>query len=270
MGFLGNRITAIARYASEVVRHGMPETTEPLDREVIFLLCGVGRTHFAATIVRHVLRERNTPIGTVLFDWQFGIPGEVWTDLMWYRRNRVMGGTLARRVVAFRRQYPESRIHVFAHSGGCGVGVFALESLHGRQLVDTLVLSAPAIKPTYNFAPALRTVQRAYALVSRRDRFVLGAGTRIFGTTDRAFAQSGGRLGFRIPPNLTPEEVNRYSRLKEIHWSPSFQPDGHYGGHTGWCNTKWLSKHFLPILRGEPNLPTQEVRPVQAALRASE
>ena len=260
MGFLGNRTSAVAQYVSEVARYGLPEFTGPLDREVIFVLCGVGRSHFTGAVLRRALRrEGTTDVGTVLYDWQFGLPGEIWTDLMWLRRNRVMGARLARRIIAFHRAHPGARIHVLAHSGGAGVAVFALESLHGRPLVETLVLSAPALRPTYNLAPALRTVRRAYGLVSPRDRFLLGIGTRIFGTTDRAFTAAAGYRGFRIPPNLTSEEDMLYSRFREIRWSPSFKQDGHHGGHTGWCDTTWLAKHVLPILRGETTLPTSVI-----------
>ena len=260
MGFLANRASAVAQYVSEVSRYGLPEVTGPLDREVVFVVCGVGRTHHMAAALRRALRRAGTTdVGTVLYKWQFGLPGEIWTDLMWLRRNRVMGARLARRITAFHRAHRGARIHVLGHSGGAGVAVFALESLRGRPLVETLVLSAPALKPSYNLAPALRTVRRAYGFVSPRDRFLLGIGTRIFGTTDRAFTTAAGCQGFRVPPKLTSEDEMLYSRFREIRWSPSFKKDGHHGGHTGWCDTAWLAKHVLLILRGDPALPASVI-----------
>ncbi len=246
MQFLTSRITIVSQYLTERVRYGTPELVGTIGDEVLFVLDGVGRFQFAPLMVRRVLREKTDPMATVLYDWQFGMIGEIWTDLMWHRRNRLMGAKLARKLLAFRREYPNTTIHMLAYSGGAGIAVFACEHLCGRRLLETLVLACPAVSPEYNLAPALRAVKRCYALVSPYDRFILGAGTSVFGTTDRRFTPAGGCVGFRRPKDLSTEEVTSYARLRETTWSPALRKVGHPGGHTGWVSVRFLSHHLLP------------------------
>ena len=42
VGVLADRATVMGRYFVELARRGLPATTEPLEREVVFLLDGVG------------------------------------------------------------------------------------------------------------------------------------------------------------------------------------------------------------------------------------
>jgi hypothetical protein len=177
---------------------------------------------------------------------------------MWCRRNREKGRELAARITAF-RESNNAIVHVVAFSGGCGLAVWGCEGLE-KQLVDTLILAAPAIHPDYNLAAALHNVRRCYALVSERDRWILGLGTTIFGTTDRRFASSAGRLGFRRPAGLSAAESAAYDRLREVRWTPALRSMGHRGGHTGWAKVQFLREHLVPLLQGSPQLSTHEVQ----------
>jgi hypothetical protein len=262
MGILVERIRLLSACADELVRFGLPEVTGPVDREVLFLVDGVGGFQAAPLMVRRALRKEGVTLGTVLFVWQYGLVGEVWTDLMWLRRNRVMGARLARKLLAFRRAHPRTVIHLVAFSGGAGIAVFACERLRGRRIIDTLILACPALSPAYNLGPALQEVHRCYALVSERDILILGLGTRIFGTIDRRFLASAGKVGFCIPGGIPPQNLRAYQRLLEVPWSPSFTRDGHYGGHTSWAGETFLRRHLPGMLRGEPDLPVRKVQPV--------
>lgn len=262
MGVLADRARVITTYLSERARYGMPEASGPLGREVLFLLDGVGGLQAGPLMVRRALRNSDaSTLGTILFTWQYGVPGEIWTDLMWVRRNRLMGAKLARRLLAFRRTHPEARIHVVAFSGGAGVAVFACERLRGRRLMETLVLACPALSPAYNLGPALQAVGRCYALVSHRDTWILGFGTVIFGTVDRRFSPAAGQLGFRTPTGISTEDARAYERLREIRWSPALRRVGHHGGHTGWAGTAFLQRYLPEMLRGEVSLPLHRVQP---------
>lgn len=256
MGFLTTRLQAMSLYLWDRFRFGIPEYDGPLAEDVLFVLDGVGGFQFVPLFVRRALRDVGASMGTVAFRWQFGLVGEIWTDLMWLRRNRVMGARLARKILSVHRRHPAARIHLFACSGGAGIAAFACESLRGRQVVDTAILACPALSPGYNLAPALRAVRRCYALVSHCDRWILGAGTRLFGTMDRCFGASGGLRGFRIPPELAPADSALYDRLREIRWTPALRRDGHHGGHTGWPMPRFLRRHLLPLIQGTPLLPT--------------
>jgi hypothetical protein len=81
----------------------------------------------------------------------------------------------------------------------------------------------------------------------------------VFGTTDRRFVSAAGRVGFRLPSELTDEERGLYDRLKTVQWSPAMKRDGHHGGHTGWLVERFLQAHLAPTLRGETTLPVVSV-----------
>lgn len=255
------RTRLITSYLSELFRHGVPEVVGPLDREVIFLADGVGGFQSAPIMIRKVFRELDEPVGTIVYRWQFGVPGEIWTDLMCLRRNRVMAAKLARKILAFRRENPNTKIHLLGYSGGGGIATFACEQLRGRRVIDTLILACPALSSHYNLAPALRAVTRAYVFVSHRDSVVLGAGTWIFGTIDRVHGRSAGMSGFKRPAGLSAADRECYDRCREIWWDSSLRSLGHYGGHAGWGWSGFLKPHLLPILCGEPLLPALEVKP---------
>lgn len=269
-----DRAELIRAYCIELARFGVPEVSGRLDGEILVLLDGVGGLQAAPLMVRRALRKEGAAIGTVLYKWQFGLPGEIWIDLMWLRRNRVMGCHLARRILALRRKFPNTRLHIMAYSGGAGIAVFACEQLARRvararragpdesdshQMIESLILACPALSSKYNFAPALRVVQRAYALVSHRDALILGLGTRLFGTTDRRYESAGGRVGFQVPANLPTEDGAIYDRFREIRWSRDWRSDGHSGGHVGPASVAFLRRHLLPLLRGEPLLPAHRL-----------
>lgn len=245
-------IRRIGRYLLERMQNGIPRTTGVPDEEVLFLVDGVGGFQFCAVMVRRALRLEGSRLATVLFDWQCGLTGEIFTDLCWHRRNRYLAAKLARTLRTFRREHPHTKIHLFAVSAGTGIAVFACEQLGGRRLIDTLVLACPALSPTYNLAPALRTAIRTYGLVSTRDSVLLGLGTRIFGTVDREFTQSAGRVGFSMPKNISDPDKEAYARLGEIRWSAKMRELGNKGGHSGWVSVPYLRRHLLPMVAGRP------------------
>lgn len=259
MGFLATRISTVSLLVSERSRHGLPEQTGDAEREALFILDGVGGFQIAPLAIRKALRALGSDLGTVVYCWQYGLMGEIWTDLCWLRRNRVMGAKLARKLLAFRRSHPKTAIHMIAVSGGAGIAVFALETLRGRRLIDTLILASPALSPGYNLGPALRCVERGYAWISRKDTGILGLGTTIFGTTDRRHCGAAGQVGFRLPPDVKEPDRQAYRRFRELHWTEELTSLGHRGGHSGYVAVPFLKRHLLPTLQGEPLLDTQAV-----------
>lgn len=257
MQFLTTRIRTLTTYADELTHHGLPRQVGDPTREVLFVLDGVGGMQFMPVLTRRALREEGIPLATIFDHWQCGLRGEIWTDLMWHRRNRVVAARFARLMLRYRRRFPDARMHLLGCSGGAGIAVFALESLRGRVPVDTLLLVGPGLSPTYYLAPALQSVQRCYALISAKDTFILGMGTRVFGTTDRRYVAAAGCTGFRVPLGLDAAGRAAYDRLAEIHWTPEFTQWDHYGGHTGWTAVPFLRAHLMPLLRGRPTLPTR-------------
>ncbi len=253
------RISLIRRRIAERIRYGRVPGDTSSDGPVIVVVDGVGRFQFAPYAIRRALRELGSEIEVIQYDWQFGLTGEIWTDLMWLRRNRVMGARLARHLLRLRRRCRGRPIHLYALSGGCAIAVFACESLRGRDVLASLVLAAPALSAGYNLGPALTVVGHGYALVSRLDKVVLGAGTRIFGTSDRQFVSAAGMVGFERPPGLPDEHTRGYDRCRQIRWSRPLVGEGHSGGHAGWIAAEIL-RHYLPgLLAGTTELPTESI-----------
>jgi len=256
MGILRERFSVVTRSFLDRFRFGLPVQTGVIKDELLFILNGVGGFQFSPLMIRRMVRTQGLALPTEFYRWQFGLPIEIFSDLMWLRRNRVQGAKVARRLLAIKRENPNLRLHVIAYSGGAGIGVFACESLKGRSVIDTLILAAPALSRHYNLAPALRAVDRCYVLVSAGDTVILGLGTRLFGTTDRKFERSAGMIGFAMAPDATADERVQYNeKLREIHWSKGLRSFGHHGGHTGWLTQPFLRDHLLSLLRGEPTLP---------------
>lgn len=260
MGILRERFSVVTQSFLDRFRFGLPVQTGVIKDELLFILNGVGGFQFSPLMIRRMVRTQGLALPTEFYRWQFGLPIEIWSDLMWLRRNRVQGAKVARRLLAIKRENPNLRLHVIAYSGGAGIGAFACESLKGRAVIDTLILAAPALSRHYNLAPALRAVERCYVLVSAGDTAILGLGTRLFGTTDRCFAPSAGMVGFAVPPRATAAEQALYDgKLREIHWSKELTSFGHHGGHTGWLTQPFLRDHLMSLLGGEPTLPARRV-----------
>ncbi len=65
---------------AETLRYGTPELVGTIGDEVLFVLDGVGGFQIARLMVRRVLREKADAMATVLYVWQFGMVGEIWTE----------------------------------------------------------------------------------------------------------------------------------------------------------------------------------------------
>jgi len=269
MGFLTTRVVAVSDYLAERVRHGLPAEDFHVSGHAVLVIDGVGGFQFAPALVQRALRLEGSSRNILMFRWQTAVVGDIWTDLCWHRRNRLMAARLARGLRAWRRRNPHGRLDVVAFSAGAAIAVFACEQLRGRPFVETMVLACPALSRKYNLGPALRAVRRCIALISRRDRFLLGAGTRLFGTVDRRFEPAAGLRGFALPDAVPPEDRAAYARLREIWWDPSLHVLGHHGGHTGWGRVSFLRKHLLAMLDGAPHLPTHPVFGLEPAHDAS-
>lgn len=255
MGVVLDRVSVARAYLREMFGHGLPEFVRPGEREIVMILDGVGGFQFVPLLARKVLREADVPISSTWFRWQMPIPGLMLVDLMWRSRNQRRAAILADKLLALHRDQPDAKIHIISYSGGTGVAVFALELLKGRVPIETLLLFAPAISPTYNLGPALRSVQRTYVMMSCKDTWLLGAGTRIFGTMDRRRVRSAGMVGFRVPLDLSPPDQQAYRRIRVIEWCEEFRRYGHSGGHTGWAQVPFLRQHLRSLLAGQPSLP---------------
>jgi len=255
MGPIVNRASALYHYALEQAKHGHPEVVGSPAPQTLIVLDGVGGLLFGPLMVRRAMRLAGCRAATIIFDWHRSFRGDLLCDLMMLNRNKLEAARLVRRILAIRREDPDTEIHLIGFSGGGGIAVFAAERLPREGLIDTLVLLAPALSPTYDLTGALRRVRRCYVTTSPRDVFLLGIGTGIFGTIDRKRTRGAGLTGFLRPPDITSNQVHLYDRLRQIRWTRELKADGHHGGHTAWASVRYLRRHLPALLHDKPLTP---------------
>lgn len=118
--------------------------------------------------------------------------------------------------------------------------------------VDQVVLVQPAISPGYDLSRALKHVKRnMYYTSSPGDWFVLGVGTRVFGTSDGQKSDAAGFVGFRPPPTA---DARQYRKLVEIKYDPAWIRWGDFGSHTGALSTSFAFHVLAPLLTGNPHV----------------
>jgi hypothetical protein len=78
---------------------------------------------------------------------------------------------------------------------------------------------------------------------NRRDEFILGWGTKTFGTMDRQFTVAAGKVGFK-------DNRGRLlsGSVEQVPWTREWRAFGHFGGHAGWASAEWASHVLAPYL----------------------
>lgn len=221
----------------------------------VFVLDGVGGIMLVPLCVRRGLWDAGVPWSVELYDWHSGPRGELLGDLIAYRRNQRKAAVFAEVLTARRRQYPDVPLHVVAFSGGSGLAAFAIEKLPADVQLDVVVLGCSALSPHYRLTGMLQHVRRCVALVSRRDVFLIGVGTTLFGTMDRRFRPGAGLRGFRRPTPFDDADACAYQKLHQLQWQPHMANLGHYGHHVGCATSAFTSHTIAPILFGTCDAP---------------
>jgi len=191
------------------------------------------------------LKEGGAAGRVELFDWTCRDP---WIDaLQAYGRNHDQARRVADKIAAHVRAAPRAGAIVTAESGGAGIAVWALEDLPGGVMVDDVVLIAPALSPAYDLSAALRHVRhRVYYFSSPGDWFILGWGTRVYGTIDGQHTDAAGLVGFHPPVTADPAQ---YRKLVEVKYDPGWWRYGNFGSHAGGMSSTFAREVLAPLLR---------------------
>jgi pimeloyl-ACP methyl ester carboxylesterase len=171
------------------------------------------------------------------------------------QRHRSEARKIAAELTRLYRENPHRRIYLTSHSAGTGVAAFALAQLPDDVRIESWLLLASALSPQYDLSPALRPVRtKAYSLYSPHD-WIVGWGTRNFGTIDRIKTDSGGLIGFTPPENAA--DVWQYEKLVQIPYDNDWMRLGNNGDHIGTMMPRFSRQMLAPLLlTGE--LPTVE------------
>ena len=201
-----------------------------------------------------------------LYDWTCHDP---WIHaLQAYTRNHQQAQRVAELIVSKYRADPRAKLILTAESGGTGVAVWALERLPKNVEVQSLLLIAPALSPEYDLTEALRHVRgKAYAFISGGDWFMLGAGTRLYGTIDGKRTEAAGLVGFHRPPRA---DAGQYHKLVEMKYDPNWIIWGNFGSHSGGMSSAFARHVLAPLLiRSEAREAPQGLQSERAAARLS-
>jgi hypothetical protein len=228
---------------------------------------GVGGFDVCGTGLRYVLGRVGMPYAIHVFPWGHGL-GRWLSDLTDVPHRDRKAKLLAQIVLRFKERNPTDPVYLIAKSGGCAVVVEALEKL-GENAVERVVLLAPALSPAYDLTAALRAVAKEMVVFwSPLDVFILGVGTRIFGTADRVRTAGAGLVGFRIPASGSGQErARQYAKLNQVRWRVRMASSGYLGGHFGPDSPVFLRKYVVPLLRSGPGAESRIDGQDQAAAR---
>jgi hypothetical protein len=217
----------------------------PPPKPYLLHLPGIGGERSIDRMLTQGLVQGGVEAEVEIYDWT---ATDVGLNALYARqRHQHEANVVARRITERFRADPRIRIYISAHSGGTGIALWALEKLPPDVKVESLLMLASAMSPTYDLSPALAHVRgKAYALYSPYDP-VLGIGTRMFGTIDGIKTDAAGRVGFIKPPNAA--DPRQYEKLVSIGFNPAWIPLSNIGDHVGPMMRPFAREVLAPLLR---------------------
>lgn len=222
-------------------------TAVPASVARIWFLPGIGGTPGTTADALCGMVDGGAAGEIVYFAWNTYNPSP--RNLWSYEENHARARRLADDITAFARANPDATIDIVAHSGGAGVALFAIEYLTDDVRLRNVLLCHPAISPTYPLDATLRHLTGDLVLFrSDYDTLLLGVGTTLFGTVDRRFTESAGKVGFDLAAAAA--DAGLREKVVQIAWDP--QRDGalgHLGGHHGMLIYDWNRTRVGPWLR---------------------
>ena len=217
----------------------------PPPKPYLLHLPGIGGERSIDRMLTQGLVQGGVEAEVEIYDWTATDSGL--SALYARQRHQREADVVARKITARFRADPPTRIYVSGHSGGTGIALWALEKLPPDVKVESLLMLASAMSPTYDLSLALAHVRgKAYALYSPYDP-VLGIGTRMFGTIDGIKTDAAGRVGFTRPPGAA--EPRQYEKLVSIGFDPAWIPLSNIGDHVGPMMRPFAREVLAPLMR---------------------
>ncbi len=224
------------------------EEKPPTEKQgVIFTVGGVGGFDLLGQSAQWAFPRAGLPHEVRDFVWTHGW-GQVFKDLQDHRHLTRKATELADQIKRLKEADAHRPVYLVGKSGGSALVLVAAEQLPTDTLERIVLLSA-AVSPDYDLTPCLRASKRGIvSFHSRHDRFILGWGTKEFGTADRVYGPAAGLCGFQVPAGLDPEDRALYDRLVQVAWNPAMVRSGHVGTHLGTSLPGFLRKEVAAWL----------------------
>jgi pimeloyl-ACP methyl ester carboxylesterase len=254
--------SALVKRLFRLLYGNVASESPPHGASLVIVADGVGGLDLCGTVLQHEVAALQLPLEVRVRTWGHGF-GRWHADLTNESNRDAQAQAIAAEVAEFRAAHRETPVFLVGKSGGTGVIVKALEQLPQRAITRAILL-APALSPTYDLSKALTVVEREIVVFwSPLDVVVLGLGTRIFGTIDRARTVSAGLVGFRAPDDAAP---SAYAKLRQVKWDMSMAPTFYWGGHVGPDSPWFIRKYVIPLLI---DAPVEDSVPVSSQVRAA-
>jgi hypothetical protein len=163
--------------------------------------------------------------------------------------NRKQAQLAAETIAEYRRVHSRVPIDVVGYSAGGGMAVLVVEALPADVRVQNVVLVQAAVSPEYDLSAVLAHVDGHLTnLYSPLDWLVLGVGTSTFGTVDRKFVASAGKVGFKLEAAV-PDERER-EKVQQRPWVAPMIWAGHFGNHASILGYGWNKAYVAPYVWG--------------------
>jgi pimeloyl-ACP methyl ester carboxylesterase len=221
-----------------------PPSLERQERGCIFMLPGVEGGQWQLVPALRGLRSAGIDLEVDIIAWGIQPFGSI-ANLTDLAANLKRAKEIAGRISAYKKNHPNRPAYLVGYSGGGGLSLLTTEALADNVKLERLILIAAAVSPDYDLSKAMTHCNRGIVnYYSPHDTFVLGFGTRTFGTIDRKNTDSAGQIGFCDADR----KLRTVEGLTQIVWESQWANLGHWGGHVGWLAGEWsrevLSKQF--------------------------
>lgn len=223
-----------------------PRPEDP-DPGLVYIVPGIEGHAIWYFEVRRAFRDAGVRAEFRLFNW--GRPLNNLANLTEYQGNLRKAEAAARELADWRRAHPSAPLHIVGYSAGGGLAPLVVARLPVGTEVDTLTLVQPALSPAFDLTDALTHVRgRMTVFHSPSDLLVLGWGTSLFGTVDREFCPSAGKVGFDLDKALNNKGLR--AKVQQIRWAPDWFWAGHFGNHVSMLGYTWNRRIVAPALLG--------------------
>ncbi len=224
---------------------------ERMEQGYVIVLPGVeGESYWNANIAKG-LNEGGVHAAIEVYDWvPLGAALVAPLTMTMENRNRSEARKVARKIMDYQDNHPGRPVHLIGHSGGGGIAVYVLEALPMNRKINSAILLAPAISPTYNLIRAMkRTEAGIWNYWSPQDVGFLRGGTTLVGTIDREHTSAAGAVGFQMPWGLDQEGRQFYAdKLHQQRYNRQMADSGHRGGHFGWAGRSFVRDWLAPVI----------------------
>jgi len=216
--------------------------------DIVFVANGAGDSRSLTKNLSQAVAETNAPLQVETFAWSVGYKRSV-ADQTDRENHAAQGCRLAAQINAYLQANPGRRVYLVAHSAGCAVVLIAAAQLPPES-IERIVLLSPSVCACYDLRPALRATRAGIDnFYSYKDRWVLGLGMRMVGTTEEGCRIAAGRVGF-TPISQCPDDAALSCKLRQHPWNPDERNYGHNGGHFGNQEPAFLKAYVVPLLVG--------------------